>query len=519
LEVEEKVEIPRRRGIGVIQFFNQNKGYGVINGEGILKLFLHHSQIVGTGNLKTLVPGVHVTYDSYVNCFDKHVAYRVEILDENNVPKTDETKGLKKLYEKDKNKIHLGIVNWFGIREGYGFITPDVKDTADIFHHQSEIYAEQNVRFLHPGDKVEFKLALVPNGRIVAVSVTGQNGESIKIPRGDFYDIKKDELDTEMIKNQVLEELKKADINSFPFINPPPPEYYEYPQDPRERLRYSLIDRPPQRGKGPKMDVPDDNPIIKGKVTQYSPRKYFGFVKTEAGEEIFVHQSEIHAEGYRLLQEGEDVEFRIAVNEKGKKYCSKVTGLNGAFVKYVEPNDEKELRAQALKRRKEQRKRKGKKEKKEPKETKPTTTSEGPVATVEQYYCSVCNISLSGAAQLDVHNKGKKHIKLTSAAVTNNGAIYRCLECNKSFPNRLDLQKHMNGKHMGANIQEIVSSSLPSSSQPILEPKPQTTTIEFVPQGTTTTVGPTTRPTLRAPSGKSKKRRKRKLVQSPLFLL
>jgi len=73
-------------------------------------------------------------------------------------------------------------------------------------------------------------------------------------------------------------------------------------------------------------------------------------------------------------------------------------------------------------------------------------------------HCAVCNTTLMGAIQFEAHNKGRKHLKLTLAATQNNGAIYRCLDCNKSFITRLDLQRHMENKHKGAEAEEIIST-------------------------------------------------------------
>ena len=71
-----------------------------------------------------------------------------------------------------------------------------------------------------------------------------------------------------------------------------------------------------------------------GKVKFFDAVKGFGFITPESGgEDIFVHQSAIYAQGFRSLAEGEPVEFDIQVDEvKKKKFASNVTGPNGAFV-------------------------------------------------------------------------------------------------------------------------------------------------------------------------------------------
>jgi cold shock CspA family protein len=74
--------------------------------------------------------------------------------------------------------------------------------------------------------------------------------------------------------------------------------------------------------------------ITAGKVKFFDVTKGFGFITpTAGGEDIFVHQSAVYAEGFRSLAEGEDVEFEIVFDEKkGKKFASNVTGPNGSYV-------------------------------------------------------------------------------------------------------------------------------------------------------------------------------------------
>ncbi len=56
-----------------------------------------------------------------------------------------------------------------------------------------------------------------------------------------------------------------------------------------------------------------------GKVKWFNETKGFGFIQTEGGGDVFVHQSDIQAEGFRTLQEGQQVEFETAEGEKGPK--------------------------------------------------------------------------------------------------------------------------------------------------------------------------------------------------------
>jgi CspA family cold shock protein len=57
----------------------------------------------------------------------------------------------------------------------------------------------------------------------------------------------------------------------------------------------------------------------KGTVKWFNDTKGFGFIQSEDGKDVFVHQSEIQSEGFRTLTEGAQVEFEVAQGEKGLK--------------------------------------------------------------------------------------------------------------------------------------------------------------------------------------------------------
>jgi cold shock CspA family protein len=72
-----------------------------------------------------------------------------------------------------------------------------------------------------------------------------------------------------------------------------------------------------------------------GRVKFFDATKGFGFISpNDGGEDVFVHQTSIHAEGFRSLGEGEEVEFNLEADpKKGKTFASNVTGPNGTYVK------------------------------------------------------------------------------------------------------------------------------------------------------------------------------------------
>ncbi|MCX5909585.1 MAG: cold-shock protein [Deltaproteobacteria bacterium] len=55
----------------------------------------------------------------------------------------------------------------------------------------------------------------------------------------------------------------------------------------------------------------------RGKVKWFNERKGFGFISQEGGEDLFVHFTAIKQEGFKVLREGDEVEFQIAEGKKG----------------------------------------------------------------------------------------------------------------------------------------------------------------------------------------------------------
>jgi len=57
--------------------------------------------------------------------------------------------------------------------------------------------------------------------------------------------------------------------------------------------------------------------LEQGTVKWFNDSKGFGFITRENGPDLFVHHTEIKAEGFRSLSEGQRVEFEIAQGPKG----------------------------------------------------------------------------------------------------------------------------------------------------------------------------------------------------------
>lgn len=66
--------------------------------------------------------------------------------------------------------------------------------------------------------------------------------------------------------------------------------------------------------------------LMTGKVKWFNAEKGFGFIEREDGDDVFVHFSAINAEGFKTLEEGQDVEFEIVEGNRGPQ-AANVTRL------------------------------------------------------------------------------------------------------------------------------------------------------------------------------------------------
>jgi CspA family cold shock protein len=55
----------------------------------------------------------------------------------------------------------------------------------------------------------------------------------------------------------------------------------------------------------------------KGTVKWFNSAKGYGFISSDTGDDVFVHFSAIQGDGYKALEEGQQVEFEITQGEKG----------------------------------------------------------------------------------------------------------------------------------------------------------------------------------------------------------
>lgn len=54
-----------------------------------------------------------------------------------------------------------------------------------------------------------------------------------------------------------------------------------------------------------------------GIVKWFNSEKGYGFISRENGDDVFVHYSAINMDGFKTLEEGQEVQFEIVEGDKG----------------------------------------------------------------------------------------------------------------------------------------------------------------------------------------------------------
>ena len=61
-----------------------------------------------------------------------------------------------------------------------------------------------------------------------------------------------------------------------------------------------------------------------GKVKWFNAEKGFGFIEREDGDDVFVHFTAIQGDGFKSLEEGQQVEFEIVQGNRGPQAANVV---------------------------------------------------------------------------------------------------------------------------------------------------------------------------------------------------
>ena len=57
--------------------------------------------------------------------------------------------------------------------------------------------------------------------------------------------------------------------------------------------------------------------VTTGTVKWFNETKGFGFIAADSGEDVFAHFSEIQSSGFKVLNEGQRVQFTVTAGKKG----------------------------------------------------------------------------------------------------------------------------------------------------------------------------------------------------------
>jgi protein lin-28 len=359
---------------GTIKWFDNSMGYGYINpAAGGNQIFVHKKHLrQGSRSLKS---GVVVEYH-LIKEGDKDVARDVyaapgsEPEDKSEEPsspgrrgrgrggKVASRKGVDPVFEiparfrgpQDENeripydgrnarpadaKFEKGYVKWFDAKKGYGFIAP-ADGSQDVFVHQSVIHAE-GFRRLEDGQEVEYVMT-IEGDKHIANNVTGLNGAII-----DTSNMRDQKKSSRRERSRERDGPRRGggrrgsrrDRSPDFFDGPLPRGAIQTPEGPKLDRATAPAGSSVTERKGYTRAEPA---VYRGQVTWFDSKKGYGFITPDvAGENVFVHQSEIFSQGYRTLTTGEPVEYSLSYNEKNESTAINVTAPGGIFLKGERP--------------------------------------------------------------------------------------------------------------------------------------------------------------------------------------
>lgn len=63
---------------------------------------------------------------------------------------------------------------------------------------------------------------------------------------------------------------------------------------------------------------------MQGKVKWFNAEKGYGFIEGQDGKDVFVHFSAINQDGFKTLDEGQEVEFEVVEGARGPQAANVV---------------------------------------------------------------------------------------------------------------------------------------------------------------------------------------------------
>ena len=85
---------------------------------------------------------------------------------------------------------------------------------------------------------------------------------------------------------------------------------------------------------------------LRGRVKWFDARKGYGFIEREGEEDVFVHYSAIQEEGYKTLDDGEEVEFDVVKGDRSPQ-AANVVRLGGSSPSSA-PDEEEEADTESV---------------------------------------------------------------------------------------------------------------------------------------------------------------------------
>ncbi len=57
--------------------------------------------------------------------------------------------------------------------------------------------------------------------------------------------------------------------------------------------------------------------MAQGKVRKFNQQKGYGFIRLHDGRDVFFHYSQLIMDGFKTIEEGEEVEFELVDSDRG----------------------------------------------------------------------------------------------------------------------------------------------------------------------------------------------------------